>query len=190
MKRITACIVAWGLTCVAAASADAALITVKIDDTTEGVPTVTATGSSVTLLPDSSGEFLHFTVAFVDLAGLDLTGTPSEGAVMFESANGPLFGPLSDRLLVTPTTLFDIEFGSDPGPFPPVIADELIRLVVEDGTFQQVIDHTYILDPSDELIVQVASDAANAEVPEPGSLALLGIGAAAVFGRFRRRRAD
>jgi len=56
MKRMIACIVAWGLTCVAAASADAGVITVKIDDTTEGAPTATVDGASVTPLPDSSGE--------------------------------------------------------------------------------------------------------------------------------------
>jgi hypothetical protein len=184
-----ACIVAWGLTCVVAASADAALITVKIDDTTEGVPTVRVDGSSVTPLPDSSGEFLHFTVAFVDLAGRVAFGS-SVGSDMLESANGPL----SDRILLNLnlTTSFDVEFGSDPASFPPVseIGNDIF---VEDGTFQTVLDVTLgdpTAGPSDELIVQVASDAANAEVPEPGSLALLGIGVAAVFGRFRRRLAD
>jgi hypothetical protein len=47
-----------------------------------------------------------------------------------------------------------------------------------------VFDQTYggVNGLSDRLKIQVASDAANAEVPEPGSLALLGIGVAAVVG--------
>ncbi len=90
-----------------------ALAFVNIDDLTDA-PSVTLSGavppgSTPTILPDTVGEFLHFTLP-------TFTGLPPASLYtdLFEDVVG---GALSDRLLVTHAAgspIVDMKFASDP----------------------------------------------------------------------------
>ncbi len=170
------------------------LFLVKIDDLTDTV-TVTVTpgflsgppAPSPTILSDSSGEFLHFTL-------------PAESGSPFSVQVGNLFedvlvgGTLSDRLLVTHaagTSVLDVMFASDPRAItlPGGVIFPVSR--VEDGTFQ-VLFFTDTGSPDfNTFEFQVRSDVASSErgdVPAPATLLLLGSGLAALAGAARRRR--
>ncbi len=156
-----------------------AAVTVKIDDLTD-TPSVTlqfAPPSLVpTILPDTAGEFLHFT----------LPVSPNEPATTFDSDLFEDFigGTLSDRLLVTHVTgsgVVDVKFASDPATItlPPGAFNFVNR--VEDGAFQFV-------GPFDIYDFQVRSD--RADVPAPATIFLLGSGLVALGAatwRYRRR---
>jgi hypothetical protein len=153
------------------------IITVRIDDLTEGTPSVSVSGvppvPSPTILGDTDGEFLHFTLP----AGPSALGTIFYSD-LFEDRVG---GTLSDRLLVTYTansSVVDVKFASDPATIVlPPGASNTINLV-EDGTFQT-------LGFFQAYGFQVRSD--RADVPLPATLLLLGAGLA-ILGRATWRR--
>ncbi len=154
---------------------------VRIDDLTD-TPSVSLFGSpplpTPTILPDTAGEFLHFTLpAFF---------TSSSGTTFYSDLfENVLGGTLSDRLLVTyvaNSSIVDVQFASDPATIAlPPGASNFANLV-ENGTFQPVgFFQAYAF--------QVGSD--RADVPAPAPLLLLGSGLAALGGAtwMRCRRA-
>ena len=153
-----------------------AVIEVRIDDLTDtpGVTLFPTNAFAPTILPDSAGEFLHFTLPA-------LSPNPS-GTIfysdLFEDVVG---GTLSDRLLViyaANSSIVDVRFASDPATIilPPGASNRTNR--VEDGTFQSLgVFQIYDF--------QVRSD--RSDVPAPDSLLLLGSGLAALGGAAWRR---
>ena len=160
--------------------------TVKIDDLTD---TVTVTGIRpngttplpITLLPDSTAEFVHFNLEFIPPPSV----SSSTSRDLLEAD-----GTVSDRLLVSMTagsTLLDVKFASDPATLP--LGSTVLSGLTEDGTFQTLFMFPPVAGPTgDHYIFQVRSDAA--EVPEPATIVLLlstgtvGLGGIA----WRRRR--
>jgi PEP-CTERM motif-containing protein len=154
-----------------------AVIEVRIDDLTD-TPGVTLFSSPTpqftpTILPDTAGEFLHFTLpAFPNQLGTTFYSD------LFEDVVG---GTLSDRLLVTyvaSSSTVDVKFASDPATIilPPGASNFVNR--VEDGTFQ-------ILGQFQIYSFQVRSD--RSDVPAPATLLLLGSGLAALGGAAWKR---
>jgi len=154
-----------------------AVIEVRIDDLTD-TPGVTlfsfpTPAFSPTILPDTAGEFLHFT----------LPASPSSLGTIFYSDlfEDVVGGTLSDRLLViyaANSSTVDVRFASDPASIilPPGASNFVNR--VEDGTFQ-------FLGPFQIYIFEVKSD--RSDVPAPATLFLLGSGLAALGGAAWRR---
>lgn len=166
--------------------------TVRIDDLTDGIPTVQVltaggvdvTASRVTIQGDSAPEFLHFQILLPPgigaLPGADYTD-------LFEDFLG---GTLSDRfLLVAPggpirgTPFLDVFLASDPAQLSNAGALNSGLNAVETGSFQLVLDFV------DQYFVR--SDAPRNEVPGPAALTLLGIGTLSLLGSraWRRRKA-
>lgn len=153
------------------------VVSVRIDDLTE-TPGVTLLGAppglAPTILPDTAGEFLHFTLP-VSPIQLSITSYSD----LFEDSVG---GTLSDRFLLTyaaGSNIVDVKFASDPATIilPPGASNFVNR--VEDGTFQFV----GVIDFYDFF---VRSD--RADVPAPAALLLLGSGLIALGGAMLRRR--
>jgi len=154
-----------------------ASFTVRIDDLTD-TPSVTVVTGAIcppicvgpTILPDSSGEFLHFTLAS---GGSGVFGI--QAADLFEDFVG---GTLSDRLVVTlaaanPSVL-DVQFASDPATLtlPPGVTP--VRFV-ENGSFQTMFTALAAVGP---YVFEVRSDVGSerGDVPAPATLLLLGAG--------------
>ena len=157
---------------------------VKIDDLTDTIGLSVTTNPpggaapSPTILPDSAGEFLHFT--------LPLSITPATSQVqyraLFEDVVG---GTLSDQLLVTQTAglaLLNVQFASDPATFIPPPGATILPGLVENGDFQTLI---FASTSSGLFEFQVRSD--RADVPAPATLLLLCSGLAALGGATWRR---
>src|SRR5215468_5820145 len=154
---------------------EVALTFVNIDDLTD-TPGVTLSGAvppglTPTILPDTAGEFLHFTLP-------TFTGPPASFYTdLFEDVVG---GTLSDRLLVTHpagSPILDVKFASDPATVTlPPGATNLFNLV-ETGAFQ-------FAGELGEYRFQVRSD--RADVLAPAALLLLGSGGV----MWRRGRRD
>src|SRR5499427_10294642 len=109
---------------------------VNIDDLTD-TPSVTLQFAPLnlapTILPDTAGEFLHFTLP---VSPIQLSVTSYSD--LFEDFIG---GTLSDRFLLTyvaGSNIVDVKFASDPATIilPPGASNFVNR--VEDGTFQFV----------------------------------------------------
>lgn len=154
------------------------VVSVRIDDLTEATPSVTLLGAppglAPTILPDTAGEFLHFTLP-VSPIQLSITSYSD----LFEDSVG---GTLSDRFLLTyaaGSNIVDVKFASDPATIilPPGASNFVNR--VEDGTFQFV-------GPIDIYDFFVRSD--RADVPAPAALLLFGSGLIALGGAMLRRR--
>jgi len=154
-------------------------IGVNIDDLTD-TPTVTLLfappGVTPAILPDTAGEFLHFT----------LPAPTSQPAITFYSDffEDVVGGTLSDRLLVSHAAgnaSVDVQFASDPATITlPVGASNRFNLV-ETGAFQ-------FLGVFDQYDFQVRSD--RADVPTPATIFLFGSGLVALSAatlRCRRR---
>lgn len=157
-----------------------ALVLVQIDDLTEATPSVSLVGAppgvTPTILPDTAGEFLHFTLPVPP--GAPATTFYSD---LFEDVVG---GTLSDRLLISHAVgnaFVDVQFASDPATITlPVGASNRFSLV-ETGAFQ-------FLGVFDQYDFQVRSD--RADVPAPASIFLFGSGLVALGAvtlRCRRR---
>ena len=151
---------------------------VRIDDLTD-TPSVTVLGAppipTPTILPDTAGEFLHFT--------LPVPSTSQGTKIYSDFFEDVVGGTLSDRLLITSvanSSIVDVQFASDPATITlPEGAVNFLSLV-EDGTFQPA-GGFFIYD------FQVRSD--RSDVPAPATLLLLGSGLAALGGaRWRRCR--
>jgi hypothetical protein len=175
--RITALLTLALLGFVTAVGWAGAVILVNIDDLTEGTPSVTLSGPpplpTPTILRDSAGEFLHFTLPVVP----SLSGTKIYSD-FFEDVVG---GTLSDRLLITyaaESSILDVQFASDPATITlPADAVNFLKLV-EDGTFQPA-GGFFVYD------FRVRSD--RADVPAPTTLLLFSSGLAALGGATWRR---
>jgi len=176
----------------ALAPAGAKADTVRIDDLTDGVPTVQVltaggvdvTASRVIIHSDSAPEFLHFQIfSIVALPAADYTD-------LFEDFLG---GTLSDRfLLVVPAgpirgnPFFDVFFASDPAQLSNAGALNSGLNAVETGSFQLVLDFG-----GDQYFVRSDAPGDRTEVPGPATLTLLGIGTLTLVGSraWRRRKA-
>lgn len=154
-----------------------ALILVNIDDLTEATPTVSLFGNPPnvvpTILPDTAGEFLHFTLPV--FPGTQPITFYSD---LFEDVVG---GTLSDRLLVSHaagSAIVDVQFASDPATItlPPGASNRFN--LVETGAFQ-------FLGVFDQYDFQVRSD--RADVPAPATFFLLSSGLLALGGATWRR---
>jgi len=157
-----------------------AVVLVQIDDLTEATPGVTLqfapSGLAPTILPDTTGEFLHFT----------LPVSPGAPATTFYSDlfDDVVGGTLSDRLLVSHTTgnaFVDVQFASDPATItlPPGASNRFNLL--ETGAFQP-------LGVFDQYDFRVRSD--RTDVSAPATICLLGFGLltlGAATLRYRRR---
>ena len=152
------------------------------DDLTD-TPSVSLLGAPLgvapTILPDTAGEFLHFT----------LPAPPGQPATtfysdFFEDVAG---GTLSDRLLVTHTTgsgILYVKFASDPATITlPPGATNFLNFV-ENGDFQFAGSFSSPCDLRADL-GRVRSD--RADVPAPATLVLLGCGLLALGGATLRR---
>jgi len=174
-KLIFAVLVAIGLFVPAGRTAFAGVV--QIDDLSEGTPTVQAfsnggtdiTATNITILPDTTGEFLHFTFTSVDQT---FANSFTRTRDLLE-----LNGSLSDRLVVTATgagsSVYDIKFASDPSLL--TAAGDIVPALIEDGTSQFMFDITTTGGPqpgTDNFFVRSDLDV----VPEPASLVLLGVG--------------
>ena len=109
--------------------AGVAVTIVKIDDLTEGPPSIALSNAAIvpTILPDSAGEFLHFTLPVTPNA-LNSTKAYTE---IWEDRVG---GTLSDRLLITYITndsVVDVQFASDPAYLPFSLRQEIKFASVE-----------------------------------------------------------
>jgi hypothetical protein len=161
-----------------------AVTTVRIDDLTEGPPTVTTVPPSIVPAIISIGpEFVHFTLP-LPLSGPESTTTYVN---LFEGIGGPV----SDRLLFTyhaDDSFVDVQFASDPVTItlPPGAINQFNN--VENGNF--VFAGTFAIGENVIYSFQVRSDVA--DVPGPATLLLLGSGLAALAGATwrRRRRAE
>jgi hypothetical protein len=165
--------------------AGVAVTTVRIDDLTEGPPTVTTVPSSIVPTIISIGpEFVHFTLPSF------LTG-PFNTAVYTDIFEDKVGGVLSDRLLLTysaNSSFVDVQFASDPATITLPAGAVKFLTVVENGNFQFAAN--FDLDETTIYQFQVRSDVA--DVPGPATLLLLGSGLAALAGATwrRRRRAE
>ena len=152
------------------------VLPVHIDDLTD-TPSVTVIGfpTTPTILPDTAGEFLHFTLPASFVSSLGTTFYSD----LFEDVVG---GTLSDRLLVTyaaNSSIVDVKFASDPATITlPAGAFNSVNLV-ENGTFQFV-------GFFQEYGFQVRSD--RADVPAPATILLFGSGLAALASTSAWRR--
>ena len=178
MRRFLQLIAALGVM-LGAGWAQAALFDVVIDDLTE-TPFATVNGAPVTLLPDSNGEFIHFSMPF------SFSGANFGGLTFSFDLFEPVTLLLSDRLLETATDHVDIRFSSDPATFPPQ-GSFIVGSAVENGTFQTLYSHQYSSSGSDTFTYRVRSDIVEA-VPEPSTYLLLATGLLVLLGYGRQRR--
>jgi len=159
--------------------AQGATFNVVIDDLSE-TPTATVNGNPVSLLPDSAGEFLHFTLAFSQAENFN-------GVTVSRDLIEPGTMAISDRLLETSTDHVDIKFSSDPATLPPQ-GLSIQSPLVEDGTFQLFLAHTFFFSAGgfDLFNYTVRSDVI--EAAEPATWLLLAIGLLGVVGYASRQR--
>ena len=162
--------------------------TIKIDDLTD---TVTVTGflpsgqpffNPITLLPDSTGEFVHFALSFEPAPSVSSTISRD----LLEAD-----GTVSDRLLVSAMVgilTLDVKFASDPASLVVPPGSTVLSGLTEDGTFQTLFTVLHEGGVGDGFIFQVRSDVA--DVPEPATILLLLASGTAGLGRiaWRRRR--
>lgn len=163
--------------------------TVRIDDLTDTV-TVTGflpTGATfpITLLPDSTGEFVHF-----NLSSLPAPSNSFSISRDLLEADGQT---VSDRLLVSITAgipALDVKFASDPASLVVPPGSMVLNSLIEDGTFQTLFTVS-ASSVGDSFIFQVRSDVGDrTDVPGPATILLLLASGTAGLGRiaWRRRR--
>jgi hypothetical protein len=154
-----------------------AVILVDIDDLTDtpsvALQTFPPPGFTPTILPDTAGEFLHFT--------LPASSSSLGGAFYSDLFEDFVGGTLSDRLLVSyvaNSSVVDVKFASDPATIAlPPGASNFVNLV-ENGSFQFVgVFQIYDF--------RVRSD--RADVPAPATFFLLASGLLALGGATWRR---
>lgn len=150
---------------------------IKIDDSKEGNPVVTADNPGSLTIITSSPEFVHFT--FTEFTTATVTVTRFRD--LLESD-----GTVSDRFIETQTlgsNLVDVVFSSDPNVVQPPAGAVQLQPLVEDGSFQTVFQFTGTEAGSSFYQVKSALDV----VPEPSSLlmGLTGVGFLS-FGWLRR----
>jgi hypothetical protein len=171
-----------GLLAVLAMAGRARATNIMIDDLTDTITVTTDDGTPLTILPDTSGEFLHFTFAAFQLGTF---GTFSRD--LMEPLSDPDGGgSISDRLLVTVPKdgiIFDVQFASDPAALPPQ-GTTIFDSIDENGRFQTLITFQTSNPTGPRFVLQVRSDAD----PEPSSIALVGLGSVALIGVAARRR--
>jgi hypothetical protein len=156
---------------------------VVINDLTDHV-TATINGTAVTLLPDSTGEFIHF---HVQLSAPSLVPNDSASINLLDDPNPT---HVSDRLFASnllASNIIDVKFGSDPNvALAPVSPNNVFGPVVETGTPQDLFNFTGF---NDVVNFTVTSDV---EVAAPEPSTLIGGSIASLLGlafAWRRRRA-
>jgi hypothetical protein len=140
--------------------------------------TVTINGEPVTLLPGSTGEFLHFHVTLS--APFEFQST-SASIDMLEPNEA-----FSDRLFVsvaTGSTFLDVFFGSDPATTP--IGFRVLQPVVETGAVQSLL--TFNNFPAGDTVLFSAASDLVAVVPEPSTMVMAASGVAFGLAYWRRR---
>jgi hypothetical protein len=161
---------------------------VNIYDLTEGMPTATVDGLSVTPMSDSTDDYLHFqfqsnwiwAFPWDTQASRDLT-EPSSTLV-------------SDRLLVTLNEsqqgMIDVKFDSRdtiliPQANVPVFGSKIFDSMEETGSLQEMFQ---VAGNDGDGNNQFATFYAASEVPEPSTILLLGIGALSMVLWARRKQ--
>jgi hypothetical protein len=154
---------------------------VRIDDLLDGNPIVTADNSASLVILGIGSEFVHFTFQEPVAAAATTTN--------YRDFLDP-GGAVSDRVIFAATAgsaLLDVQFASDPFllPIPPNGIN--LGPLVEDGTFQLAFTYNNVTAPNTDYFVR--SDVLEGgDVPEPSSLALLGLGGLALAWALRRKR--
>jgi hypothetical protein len=172
----------------------AAVVHVSVAEPSDAPPSVT---SDIVGFESSSDFEVATLVAHVDVAGTNGLPVGTTSVILDEPSNDPFNQPTSDLIILTigqqvtngtTSQQINLQFFSDSfqGFDRLVAANPNAVHVTETGSLQDITEALGLPVNSDHigtiLQVQASSDLNTPEIPEPGSLALFGIGVAGILG--------